>query len=384
MKKIFDGIFFYLILATLLFPVVNGIAHLAEERKLDGAVEVHSDSTFTKESWFAGDWQKVEENYLNDIFYGHNFCLRLHNEIDFRFFKKGHARKLVLGKENYLFERDYIITYLGKDYLGDNIIHDYTDKIKRAQDYLASKGKSLIVVLAAGKGSFYPEYFPDPYSKMSKNKSNFEEFATSSVSRGLNFIDFSAYFRSMKNTSPYLLYPRFGTHWSIYGMTLVADSLVRYIEVKRNVHLPHLIRTGLEMKKACDMDYDIGSGMNLICHMEGPEMAYPQFYFESKQGKDSVKLLVISDSFYMGLFYMGLGNSFQKEDFWYYNHQVFPEVQNGPKSTDELNFKDELNKHDVFVLMATEHNIPGVGWGFVDKVLEIEASDKINPASFNQ
>jgi hypothetical protein len=376
MKKIFDGIFFYLLLAILLFPAFNGVAHLLEEKKLDGAVEIHPDSSFSKRSWFSGEWQKIKEDYLNDVFYGHNFCLRLHNEIDFRLFHKGHARKLILGKDNYLFERDYILTYLGKDYLGDNVIQDYTNKIKRAQDYLASKGKTLVVVLAAGKGSFYPEYFPEPYSLMNKSKSNFEEFANSSDKIGLNFIDYSSYFRSMKNSSPYLLYPRYGTHWSIYGMNLVADSLIRYIEVKRNVHLPHIVRTGLEMKQAQDMDYDIGSGMNLLCYLNGPEMAYPQMYFESKEGKDSVKLLVISDSFYMGLFYMGFGNSFQKEDFWYYNHQVFPEIQNGPKSTDELNFEDQISNHDVIILMATEHNIPGVGWGFVDKVLDMEAKEK--------
>lgn len=377
MKKIFDGIFFYLILTILLFPAFNGVAHLCEERKLDGAVEVHSDSLFSKTGWFSGDWQKIKEDYLNDVFYGHNFCLRLHNEIDFSLFRKGHARKLILGKDNYLFERDYILTYLGKDYLGDNAIQEYTNKIKRAQDYLATKGKTLVVVLAAGKGSFYPEYFPEPYCLMNKSKSNFEEFANSSIKTGLNFIDFSSYFRSMKNSSPYLLYPRYGTHWSIYGMNIVADSLLRYIEIKRNVHLPHIVRTGLEMKKACDMDYDIGSGMNLLCHLNGQKMAYPQIYFESKEGKDSVKLLVISDSFYMGLYIMGLGNSFQKEDFWYYNHQIFPEVPNGPKSTDELNFDEQISNHDVIILMATEHNIPGVGWGFVDKVLDMEAKGGI-------
>jgi len=371
MKKIIEGFLFYLLLGILCFPLFNGLTNLFEERKLDGAVEVFPDTTSSWSGWFSGSYQQVKEKHQNDIFFGHNFCVRLHNEIDFKLFQKGHARKLVIGKENYLFERDYILTYLGKDYLGDAAIREYTDKLKIAQDYLAAKGKTLIVVLAAGKGSFYPEYFPEPYSSMSKSKSNYEEFSNSSILTELNFINYSNYFRSLKGSSPYLLYPRYGTHWSIYGMTMVADSMLSYIEAKRNVTLPHVVRTGLEMKKATDMDYDIGSGMNLLSYMDGPEMAYPNIYFESKEGKDSVKLLVISDSFYMGLFYMGFGNSFSKADFWYYNHQIFPENQNGLKFTDELDFKTEIDNHDVFILMATEHNIPGVGWGFVDKVVDL-------------
>lgn len=371
MKNVIDGIFFYLILAVLLFPIFNNITSICAERKLDGAVEVFTDTTCSRDGWFSGSYQQAKEKHLNDIFFGHNFCVRLHNEIDFKLFKKGHARKLVIGKENCLFERDYILTYLGKDYLGDATISEYIDRLKIAQDYLASKGKTLIVVLAAGKGSFYPEYFPEPFCSMEKSKSNYEEFAMVSETAGLNFINYSSYFRSLKNSSPYLLYPHQGTHWSIYGMTMVADSMLRYIETKRNVILPHLVRTGLEMKEATDMDYDIASGMNLLSYIDGPEMAYPNFYFESKEGKDSVRLLVISDSFYMGLFYMGLGNSFSKADFWYYNHQIFPENQQGPKFTEELDFKTEIENHDVFILMATEHNIPGVGWGFLDKVVDL-------------
>lgn len=374
MKSVFDRIFFYLIFGILLFPVLINLTNVAVEKKLDGAVEVSPDTKITWEGWISGSFQQIKEKYLNDIFFGHNFCVRFHNEIDFRLFGIGHARKVVIGKENYLFEKDYIISYLGKDYLGDKVIDDYTEKLKKAQSYLESRGKTLIVVLAAGKGSFYPEYFPEPYCSMKKSKSNFEEFIVSAESKDINFINYSTYFNSMKDSSPYILYPKYGTHWSIYSMSFVVDSLIHYIEEKRNTRLPHIIKNSIEIKDATDIDYDIGSGMNLLSYLEGPEMAYPNISFENRNGQDSTRLLVVSDSFYWGIYNMGFPNVFSKSHFWYYNNEVYPSLPNF-ESTDKLNFSNEISNHDVFILMATEHNIPGVGWGFVDKVIDISKSN---------
>jgi hypothetical protein len=46
-------------------------------------------------------------------------------------------------------------------------------RLKYVQDTLASLDKNLILVFAAGKGSFYPEYFPEKY-KTEKGVTNYE------------------------------------------------------------------------------------------------------------------------------------------------------------------------------------------------------------------
>jgi hypothetical protein len=37
----------------------------------------------------------------------------------------------------------------------------------------------------------------------------------------------------------------------------------------------------------------------------------------------------------------------------------------------DINLSDEINKHDVIMLMATEANLADFGWGFIDNVYEL-------------
>ena len=361
----------------LLYPAWNGFTGLVKEPKLDGGVELKADTSFTLLGWWNGTWQEPKEMYLSERFGFRSFFVRLHNEIDFRFFHKGHARNLVIGRENYLYEKDYILTFFGKDYLGKEQIQNSVNKIKEAQIILNEKGKTLILVLAPGKGSFYPEYFPADFDSMQRGPTNYEETSRIAQEVGVNFIDFSSYFRSKKGKTPYLLYPQYGMHWSQYAMTIAADSMVNYIESRRDISMNHFKWNEVELKKACDIDYDIGSGLNLLTYLEGPEMGYPKVWFEEDKGKVKPSIVVISDSFYWGIFYMGFPNLFSKSHFWYYNKEVYPEHYQNPTHTSDLNMVSQINNHDIFILMATEHNIVGAGWGFVDEVIKLKKENKL-------
>ncbi|MBK7965040.1 MAG: hypothetical protein IPK10_06955 [Bacteroidetes bacterium] len=198
-------------------------------------------------------------------------------------------------------------------------------KIKEVQRLLSENGKILVVVLASGKGSFYPEYFPDEYNAFKKGPTNYEGFSQLAKEAGINFIDFSTYFRNQKGNSSYSLYPKFGIHWSQYAMTLAADSLVRFIEVNRGIKMQHALWDEIELKSARDVDYDVGSSLNLLTYLDGPLMGYPKIYFEQNNGEVKPSIVVIADSFYWGIFNMGFSNLFSKSHFWYYNNEVYPE-----------------------------------------------------------
>ena len=376
-KKFFNQILNFLGVLLFLYPAFNGITGLVKDPKLDGAVELKKDTSFSLKGWWDGTWQEPKEEYLSEKFGCRNYFVRLHNEIDFRIFHKGHARNLVIGKEDILYERDYILTYFGKDFLGTDVITNNVNKIKEAQRILSEKGKTLIVVLAAGKGSFYPEYFPVEFDSMKRGPTNFEETSKLATDAGVNFIDFSVYFKNQKGNTPYLLYPKYGVHWSQYAMTLAADSLVRFIESKRFIKMQHFKWNEIALKRAKDIDYDIGSGMNLLSYLNGPKMGYPKIFFEENKGEVKPSIVVIADSFYWGIFNMGFSNLFSKSHFWSYNNEVYPEHYKSPTYVNDLDLASQLNDHDVFVLMATEHNIAGAGWGFVDAVINLENKNEV-------
>jgi hypothetical protein len=361
---------FLLMLGLLAFPLIQNTFTVFKVEPLKGAITPAADTAITVDGWFSGDYQSQKENYLNEEFGLRNIFIRFNNEIAFKFYNKALANNVVIGKQNYLYEEDYIKAYYGRDFIGMDSISKRMHKLKFLQDTLAKLNKTLIFIIAPGKGTFYPEYFPDNL-KSEKGPTNYEAYVKLANELGINYIDFDKYFVENKNKSKYLLYPKYGIHWSYYGECLAADSIVKYIEKKRNIRMPHISWNDIEIDKPRERDADIEDGMNLLFNLRGPQMAYPKLIFESDSGKAKVSSMVISDSFYWGMFNFGFSNVFSSSQFWYYNNQVYPDFYQNGLTTDQVNVKEQVNKHDVVIILCTDAKLGNLGWGFIEKAYKV-------------
>ncbi|HEX5625187.1 MAG TPA: hypothetical protein VFX48_04145 [Saprospiraceae bacterium] len=361
----FHALLFQLILALLFVPWLQSHFEWFEEEPLHGALTEKMNLPLSEDSWLDGRFQKYREEYLNDHFGFRNTAVRIHNQIDFSVFKKVHARSVVIGKENVLFEENYITTYFGRDFIGEEAIRKRMSQLRKIQDSLAVHGKTFLLVFAASKGQFYPEYFPDSCSQ-TKGSTNYEFHLKLAREYQINHIDFNAWVVEQKEHMEYPWYPKYGIHWSYYAACRVADSLLHYIEAKRHVDMPDLKWNRIRMESARKDDRDIERGMNLLFSLKGPELAYPDIYFESKEGKDKISAMVVADSYFWSLFNLGIGNSFEDLAFWYYQSQVWrPHVEFPEVATPELR-KKALRSNDLVILMATDANLYNLGWGFMD------------------
>ena len=151
-------------------------------------------------------------------------------------------------------------------------------------------------------------------------------------------------------------------------MCLAADSIIRYIENARNIDMPNLYWDQIEITQPKKGDYDIADGMNLLVKLKTFNMAYPNIKFQSDSAKIKPTVLVISDSFYWGMYNMGITSAFSNSHFWFYNKQIYPNNDNTPTETSIFDLKDEIDKHDVIIIMATEATLPALGWGFIENV----------------
>jgi hypothetical protein len=353
------------LLCILTVPMIQGTFSVFNEKPLNGAIVKKQNPVLTELDWIAGDYQIEKETYLNESFGFRPFFVRLHNQLDYMLFDKLHANSVIRGKNNYLFEINYIKAYYGDDFIGYDSIKTRMHKLKKIQDSLDSKNKSLILVFASSKGQYYPEYFPDSLI-FKKSVTNYEVHLQLAKELGIRYIDFNSYFLDNKNTTAYPLYPKYGIHWSYYGACLVADSLIHYIENLRKIDMPELEWNTIETDQPRFDDNDIEKGLNLLFSLKGPDMAYPQIYWKEETGNSKPKVMVIADSYYWTLFNMGVSNAFAENPFWYYYSEVHTPGQKYPQPANQVLLKQALRTQDVYVILSTDANLTNLGWGFVE------------------
>jgi hypothetical protein len=373
------------IILILMVPLLQKKFHFFEETPLKGAVQKVEESYFSFNRWFSGEYQSGEEKYLNDNFGLRNFFVRLNNQLAYTFFNKAKANNVIIGKDNYLFEKNYLKAYTGQDYIGYDSIENRMAKLKEIQDYLERNNKSLLLVFAAGKGTFYPEYFPDDWKAEENRVTNFDKYLTLAKEKGINHIDFNTYFKLNKESSPYPLYPKHGIHWSHYGMCLVVDSLFSYLEKERNIKVADIVWNDVEVSEAKKSDYDIADGMNLLFPPKKEELAYPQYKIISNEGDTKPSVIVISDSFYWGMFNEGIpARAFSDQHFWFYNRQIYPDSYTKPLDVSEIDLSEEINNHEIFIIISTEATLPGLGWGFIENTYDLIKNGKSSDNSFSK
>jgi hypothetical protein len=364
-KKIIWG----LILLFLFIPIIQDLTHFVYVKPLTGDIEKVRSPEFSLHDWFERNFQEKKEKYLNQEFGLRNYLVRLHNQLCYWLFNEAHAKWVVVGKENYLYEMGYIDAYCGRDFIGEEKIIDQVTKLKFIQDTLKKLNKTFLFVVAPGKASFFPEYIPKKFLS-EKNKTNYEVCIKDFKSYGINFVDFSSWFNSMKGKTKYPLYPQYGVHWSIYGATLAFDSLIHSIGYLQKIKMPELEITGYETPDTLrNPDDDVYAGMNLLLPPKSYQMAYPLLKINSDSTKTKPAILAIADSYFWNIYNMGqMKNVFSNARFWYYDKEIYTDP--GSETVEWVsnkNLKEEINKSDVIIILTRNADIHRLGWGFIDK-----------------
>jgi len=378
MNKTLKNILFIFLLALLVLPAIQHRFKIFKVKPLDGDFILNQKPSYSWASWMDGTFQAGFDSYLEDHIGFRNFFVRLNNQIGFSLFSKANADGVVVGKDRMLFEYDYIRAYTGGDFIGQETIDKKMRRLKFLQGHLKDKFNiDLLFILEPSKARFYPEHIPGRYLKDGRSITNYEYFAQRANELNIRHIDLNKYFRQIKDTSTYPLYPKYGIHWSEYSIPIIADTLINYIGGIRNIELP-----GYEVEKfiigdsLADCDYDIGKTMNLLWKLPHPVMPYPVYSFQENNTGNRPMVLAVADSYYWNFYNTRIPKHlFANEAFWYFNAKVYPDFYLGEKWTDQLDLKTEIEKQDIILLSVTERFLYKFDWGFIDEVYDLYAPD---------
>ena len=381
--KWFKNILYGLLMLMLALPLIQRTIPIFNETPLKGAFSIPPKPSFSVDSVFDGTFQEAYNNYFEHTIGFRPMLVRINNQVAYSVFDTALANGVIIGKNNYLFEINYIKAYKGWDYQGDSMVESHAKKADFVHKKLAEAGKTLLFVFAPGKASFFPEYMPENYvQRPSGTVTNHEAFVDKFKEYGLPFIDFNTWFMQMKDTATFPLYPQSGIHWSAYGTALATDSLIHYIEKDRNIDMVDFSWNGFDLPDTLrSPDYDIAEGMNLLFKIPHYPMVYPRVQFGNYEGKTRPNVIVVADSYYWNIFGKGYSSRlFNDNNFWYYNEEVYNSDSAEPRKTAELDMLEELGKADVIIVMATEANLQRFPFGFIDRVYETLTKSKLEEA----
>jgi len=376
-EKIKYGLFL-LIFISLIIPDIQKKTGLIEEMKLEGVFSLAEKPVFSKDNWFSGQFQEQYNQYVEDHIGFRKSFIRLRNQIEFSLFKTAHASNVFVGKNNVLYQDFYIEAFMGKDLLTKDKVREKVSKFIFVQNELAKRNITLVLLIAPGKVSFMPEYLPSYIDVKKAGTSNYDLFTDELEKNNANVVDIRKYFLKIKNTSKYPLFPRSGTHWSGYGLTLVADTLFKFIENKSGINLVDFhSEQGTETDENLRFtDDDIGKGMNLIWDIPSWKMYYPNVIFEKDDTTKKPNILSIGDSFNQSFwgFYPYFSELFgSNSQYWYYNKIVsWPDsLVTKYIDVENLDVKKETENRNIILIVTTEHNIVNFGFGYIDKLYSI-------------
>lgn len=369
-EKIKKGLLAFL-MALMLLPLLQMNFHFIDSGRLYGFYSSASNVGFNVTSWWRGTYQEKKQAYLNDNVGFRPDLIRLVSQVDFSLFHSNRFGAEV-GADHSLWFRNYIDAYTGRDYTGYQPIAERLHKLKKLQDTLARLGKTLILVHAPNKGYFYPELLPGKDQHVARTITNLETYTRLGDSLGINQVDFNAWMMSLKNKTPHLLYPRLGTHWSVYASYLAADSLVRYMEHKAGTALPHFYCA--QVKQTTDAqstDDDLARPLNLIFPYFKEVYSYPELRFPGTTARKP-KVIYIGDSFTCQWLYLWIPQNINDNyQFWCRFDEVcnaeHPYGDMNCKHITDINWIAELEKTDFVVLVYTAINLHKLGNGFIEQ-----------------
>ncbi len=351
------------VLVLLFTPYFEKKYSFIKEIPLAGAYVAEDSIPFSWPAWFSGKYQQSDEKLFNSRLGFHNTLTRFHNQVDFSLFNLPNVKSVIAGKSGYLYEDYYIMDWLGADRMSPYTLNKKLEAVRNLQTELKKRNVDFVLAFSPSKARLYPEYIPDRFTRGHRQPSNYELYTNllNTKYKDIHFLDLTNYLMQVKKTTKIPVYSKVGTHWTLYSsQVLVVDTLIRYLEVLRNIRMPHfVIDSSWWTAKVKPPDDDILGTMNLLFPRTTDTLPYAKLKLSTTRGTVKPRLLAVTDSYYWNIFNHPLGNSiFERNDFWYYNSIRYPEYEyKNIRNSDIDALRKNMLSHDVVLLCVTEANL---------------------------
>ena len=358
-------------------------------KPLEGFTPTAEKPALTMAGFASGQYQNDAEHYISDNFGFREFFIRLYNQFTYSCFHKINNGNIVEGTDNELYWYMYL-----DDLTGVTLKEHYADveeakadarknveETLRLVDTLRAHNTDFLFVFAPTKTAVYPEKMPQWYQEQISDFSLEEYYIELFNENGIPHIDFYNYFKSIKDSFPYPLYSRTGTHWSEATIPFVADSILKKLDAITKFKLPTVryIDDNLTTDYSAQ-DGELEANMNLLFPLNKPALPRPIFELTDTLCPDKPNLLVVCDSYFTQLRVSPFVKAFKNWESWIYNEDI--ESSNKDHKWKRLDMvvdaEDVLDDADIVMAVFTAPMYYDYMFGFTETVQNLYAKGVIS------
>lgn len=376
MKWLFIIVNFALIFAPLWQMKYAFVA----ERRLMGVESKESFPKTSFSSFWKGEYQEGLERWFSENIGFRNALVRTDNQLNYSVFgtvSSSYRSPMVVGKDNYLYERLYIDSLNAEPRIPMAKLREIASSLELLQQRLKNRKIGFLVLLSPSKAATYPEFIPKAQRKWEKNVSrDYDNFVALLEEREVNYFDGPALVRRLKSESKYPVFSKGGTHWSGFASCYVASGIIKSLE---NILGRSFININcepvLERTTAAPYDKDLALLLNIwsLKPFSEQRLGYPQSSGVKLQSSTRPNVVIVGDSFlWTVLNYFDKHRIFKNRAFYYYfkTNYSYPKGVKVPIDREALDWENYVFSKDAIIVEINEAAIEQIGFGFIEDALE--------------
>ena len=336
----------------------------------------------TFKTYWDGSYQKYLAQQARKSTGFREFFSRCHNQVAYTCFGKIANPNVVEGENHEFYLKGCLDDVTGQLLVRnygtvDNAKFDAQKNVEETLtliDTLRQHGTQFLFVFCPTKPAVYPETMPEALKDSISDFVLADYYIELFKENNIPHIDFYNYFKSLKDSFPYPLYTRFGSHWSEATIPFVADSILRKLEAVTGYRLPSVEVVDSNLSRDySDQDGELETSIDLLLPLCKPKASRPISALQDTLGKDRPNLLVVGDGYFTPLQGSCFVKAFNRWDFWLYN-------QTSISSRPELNWKylnqlfntaETLEQADIVIALYTSNYLLNFMSGFPKSALEL-------------
>lgn len=382
--------FIVLLFGTMFLPLYGNL--IDRKITLNGVTQSADVTKITKEGLMDGISQAELNSAWENGFPGRKGLIKLRSQMLYSIFKVSPNANIVIGRDNCLYEPSYIINSLMANgpYGDGSYYKELGQKLALLRELLAGNGKEFYVFITPSKARLCRDKIPARYEILDSVEevgfTDYSKLVEALDENGILYFDSVAYLENNRNAGG-LSAPVFfatGTHWSQSWGDTCAKGLLEMMAENSCYDLSTVTVTETECAEPVFPATDLYDTLNLITKAD--DTWYNAELLIDQEGADKPKLFARGGSF-MGqsvsnLIWAGVfGDDVYFENYYYFRNRFSENVYiSSFTAYDEADIDSFVGQADIVLMEVNESNVWGMGFGFIDYLLEHpEFADKQYP-----